>query len=84
MVKKKKKKARALPVAEVVPWHQRKPGNGPPPLSPGLNCLAILNVGLLRTFNWPGVWQSQAARLPHGATAGCVDHFLCISNSSSS
>lgn len=71
MVKKKKKKPRALPVAEVQPWTKRwcyacalldpsshvnamptfsfsrNHGNGPPPLSPGTNCLAILNVRTL-------------------------------------
>lgn len=48
-------------------------------LANGTGCLAILTCGQLRTFNWPGVWQSQAAYLPHGPAAGVgVDHFLCV------
>eukprot|EP00614_Pseudopedinella_elastica_P013784 CAMPEP_0172585256 /NCGR_PEP_ID=MMETSP1068-20121228/4678_1 /TAXON_ID=35684 /ORGANISM="Pseudopedinella elastica, Strain CCMP716" /LENGTH=463 /DNA_ID=CAMNT_0013379643 /DNA_START=126 /DNA_END=1518 /DNA_ORIENTATION=- len=78
----KKKKTRPLQVVPFEPWKPAWPrltksNRTHLPFANGTNCLGILTAGKLRTFNWPGVWQSHAAFLkPPGHV--CVDHFLCV------
>jgi|AntAceMinimDraft_5_1070358.scaffolds.fasta_scaffold30857_3 hypothetical protein len=75
---KRANKSRELPIVEVNSWLAHRHPTARESLANGTNCLAILNVGQLRTFNWPGVWQSQAARLPHSPQVEYVLSFLAL------
>ena len=62
----KKKKTRPLQVVPFEPWKPAWPRLAKSnrthlPFANGTNCLGILTAGKLRTFNWPGVWQSHVS-----------------------